>query len=63
LDLLKILILPRSGRSRVGPEKVALQFTGAWMFEAEDLASLRIDPGHPVPDGAVFSRRVHGLKN
>jgi hypothetical protein len=33
------------------------------MFEAEDLAALRIDAGHHVPDGAVLSRRVHGLKN
>ena len=45
------------------PEKVVLQFTGAGMLEAEDLATLRIDPGHHVPDGAVFSRRIHGLEN
>src|SRR5271169_3744462 len=45
------------------PEKIVLQFTGAGMLEAEDLAALRIDPRHHVPDGAVFSSRVHGLKN
>ena len=45
------------------PEKVVLQFGGAGMLEAEDLAALRIDPGHHVPDGAVFSRRIHRLKN
>ncbi len=45
------------------PEKIVLQFTGAGMFEAEDLASLRIDPGHHVPDRAVLSGSVHGLEN
>jgi hypothetical protein len=33
------------------------------MFEAEYLAALGIDPGHDVLDGAVFSRRIHGLKD
>ncbi len=33
------------------------------MFEAEHLATLRVDPGHNMPDGTVFSRRVHGLKD
>ena len=55
-------IRPRSGRSRVA-EKIVLQFTGAGMLEAEDLAALRVDPGHHVPDRAVFSCRVHGLEN
>ena len=45
------------------PEKIVLQFRGAGMFEAEYLAALRIDPGHHVLDGAVFSRRIHRLKN
>jgi hypothetical protein len=31
------------------------------MFEAEHLATLRVDSGHYVPDGAVFSGRVHRL--
>ena len=33
------------------------------MFEAEYLAALRIDPGHHVLDGAIFSGRVHRLKD
>jgi hypothetical protein len=33
------------------------------MFEAEHLAALGIDPGHDVADGAVFSRRIHCLKD
>ena len=45
------------------PEKIVLQFGGAGMLEAEHLAALRIDPGHHVLDGAVFSGRIHGLKD
>ena len=57
-------ICPRSGRSRRGaPQKVVFQFGGAGMFEAEHLAALGVDPGHHVPDGAVFSRRIHRLKD
>ena len=33
------------------------------MFETEYLAALRIDPGHHVLDGAIFSGRVHRLKD
>src|SRR5450631_4319926 len=33
------------------------------MFEAEYLAALRIDPGHHVLDSAIFSRRIHRLKD
>jgi hypothetical protein len=33
------------------------------MFEAEHLAALRIDPGHHMLDGTVFSRRIHALKD
>ena len=49
--------------ARGAPEKIVLQFRGAWMLEAEHLAALGIDPGHDVADGAVFSRRIHGLKD
>ena len=49
--------------ARGAPEKIVLQFGGAGMFEAEYLAALRIDPGHDVPDGAVFSGRIHRLKD
>ena len=45
------------------PEKIVFQFGGAGMFEAEHLAALRVDPGHHVLDGAVFSRRIHRLKD
>jgi hypothetical protein len=33
------------------------------MFEAGYLAALRVDPRHDVPDSAVLSRRIHGLKD
>jgi len=45
------------------PEKIMFQFVGARLFEAEDLAALRIDPGHNVPDGAVLAAGIHPLKN
>ena len=45
------------------PQEVMFQLLGAGMFEAEDLAALRIDARHHVLDGAVFAGRVHGLKN
>ena len=37
------------------PKKIVFQFDGAGMLEAEDLAALRVDPGHHVADCAVFS--------
>ena len=49
--------------ARGAPEKVVFQFGGAGMLEAEHLAALGVDPGHHVPDGAVFSRRIHRLKD
>jgi len=33
------------------------------LFETENLAALRIDPGHDVPNGAVFPASVHPLKD
>ena len=49
--------------ARRSPEKIVFQFIGARLFETEDLAALRIDSGHDVPDGAVFPAGVHPLKN
>ena len=49
--------------ARGAPQKIVLQFDGAGMLEAEDLAALRVDPGHHMPDGAVLSRRIHRLEN
>jgi hypothetical protein len=55
---------PRSGKpARRAPEKIVFQFFGARLFETENLAALRIDPGHDVPDGAVLAGSVHPLKN
>jgi hypothetical protein len=45
------------------PEKIMFQFVGGRLFETENLAALRIDPGHDVPDGTVLAARVHPLKN
>src|SRR6202042_197157 len=44
------------------PEEVVLQLTCAGMREAEHLATLRIYPRHHVPNDAIFSGRIHGLK-
>ena len=49
-----------SGRA---PEKIMFQFVGGRLFETENLAALRIDPGHDVPDRTVLAARVHPLKN
>ena len=40
-----------------------VEFFAGGRLERNDLAALRIDAGHDVLDGAVFSRRVHRLKN
>jgi hypothetical protein len=57
-------IRPRSGsRQVVRQRKSCFQFLGARLFETENLAALRIDPGHDVPDGAVLAGSVHPLKN
>jgi hypothetical protein len=49
--------------ARGTPEKIVLQFGGAWMFEAKHLTALRIDTRHDMPDGPVLSRGVHPLQN
>src|SRR5208282_4226689 len=49
--------------ARRAPEKIVRQFLVAGAFEAEDLATLRIDARHDVFDGAVLARGVHRLKN
>ena len=55
---------PAFGKPAGGaPEKVVLQFLGARLLEAEDLAALRIDAGHDVPDGAVLAGGVHALED
>jgi hypothetical protein len=45
------------------PEKIMFEFFGARLLKTEDLAACRIDPGHDMPDGAVFASAVHTLKN
>ena len=37
--------------------------SGARLLETENLAALRVDPGHDVPDSAVLAGGVHPLKN
>ena len=57
-------IRPRSGSTHVVRQRKSCSSSfGAGLFEAENLAALRIDPGHDVPDGAVLAGRVHPLKN
>src|ERR1039457_2221468 len=45
------------------PKKIMLQFLDTRLFETENLAALRIDPGHDVPDGPVLAARVHSPVN
>ncbi len=45
------------------PEKIVLQLGGAGMLDAEDLAPLRVDSRHHVPDRAVFPSGIHRLKD
>ena len=55
---------PAFGKPAGGaPEKIMFQFLGARLFEAEDLAALRIDSGQDMSDDAVLASRVHPLKN
>src|ERR1035438_3012432 len=49
--------------ARGAPEKIVFKLFGTWLLEAEDLAALRIYPGHHVPYDAVFAGSVHTLKN
>ncbi len=49
--------------ARGTPQKIVLQLLRARMFEAEYLTALRIDAGHYVPDGAIFSGGIHRLKD
>jgi len=49
--------------ARRAPEKIMFQLLGAGLFETENLAALRIDPGHDVPDGTVLAGSVHPLKD
>jgi len=54
---------PAFGKPACGaPKKIMFQFLGTRLFEAENLAPFRIDPGHNVPDGAVLAGGVQSLK-
>jgi len=55
-------ILPRSGSRHVVRQRKSLQFLCAWLLETVDLATLRIDAGHDMADGAILSSAVHRLK-
>jgi hypothetical protein len=45
------------------PKKIVLQLLGTRLFETENLAALRIDPGHDVPDGTILAGSIHPLKD
>jgi len=45
------------------PEEVVAEFQVAWLFEAENLAALRIHPRHDVFDDAILAGGVHCLQN
>ena len=44
------------------PEEIMFKFLGAWLLEAENLATFRIDAGHDVTYGSVFSGSIHALE-
>ena len=48
---------------RRAPEKIVLQLLRGRLLEGVHLTTLRIDAGHHVLDGSVFSSGVHSLKN
>jgi hypothetical protein len=50
-------------RLHAAPKKIVVQLFRRRMLERINLAALRIDPRHDVLDRAVFSRRVHRLKD
>ncbi len=45
------------------PEEVVLEIVIGGLFEAEDLAALRVHAGHHMADRAVFAGDVHALKD
>jgi len=49
--------------ARGTPKEIMLQFLGAWLLETDNLATCKIDPGHHVPNGAIFSCSVHALED
>ena len=49
--------------ARGAPEEIMFQLFGAGLLEAGDFASLRIDSGHDVAYGAIFTGSVHALED
>ena len=45
------------------PQIIVIEVLGGRRLEGKDLATLRIDAGHDVLDGAVLPGGVHGLKD
>jgi hypothetical protein len=45
------------------PQEVMIQFYRAWVLEAEDLASLRVDARHDMTNDSILAGSVHGLKD
>ena len=41
--------------ARAAPEKIMLEFLGTGFLETVNLATLRVDTGHDMPNGAVLS--------
>jgi len=54
-------IRPRSGRRLVVRHRKSCSSSSA--LGCLNLATLGIDPGHDLPDDAVFAGGVHALKN
>src|SRR5580704_15263534 len=44
------------------PEKIVLQFLGAWRLERMHVATFRIDAGHHMLDNAVLAGGIHALQ-
>jgi hypothetical protein len=45
------------------PEIIMVELLGRRLLERHHLATLRVDAGHHMLDGAILARRVHGLED
>src|SRR5665213_2157706 len=56
--------VPSRGKAaRCAPEKIMLQFLGAWLLETKNFATFGIYAGHDVTDSAILPGRVQSLKD
>ena len=47
----------------MAPEEIVVELDRAWRLEAGDVATLRIDPGEDMLDGAILPGGIHRLED